>query len=543
MGRIERELKALQKNPISNPPQNIPDNVTLSDEIDRDNESQINHALKLLEEAEKYNNSEEGRMRIICNQLNTERNYPITIKKLECDNDVLIKDSAEYFVSKPKKIEVICNNGGFGLRVCEDCRMGAFIIEYVGKLVTKQDVDKMDDERKSYVMEVKKNSYIDASRLGGLGRFVNHSCEPNCVIKPWVDKGVMRLGIFAIRELIEYEEITFDHKWESRESGKSTKCERGDQNCRGIIEYDGVRTNQYTNHDAITDEMTSKRKESVITTKKRKRNGLLGISTVPTPCTHSPTNRSREHPSPVLYQRYLREGLSEEQSTFLDNYLSANKEDLSSETKNYSVNDAVQYVRSFEHTFLCNSRQKRQSISFTFDDFLKPENEDVSSFLTSYNSTKTYYCHIPIERRIGNEQTTHMIGVTVAVMRYEIIVYDPKWASNSCHGSSEKNRTDYVEDYMEDDSIAEDIRKVVKTIYEKVKEHIHLFRWKVVTITEWLQKDINVDFGLYVLFFFECIARKAALTLGAHDDKSGEYLVYRKRWIAFSSCVRRSRIP
>jgi hypothetical protein len=301
-----------------------------------------------------------------------------------------------------------------------------------------------------------------------------------------------------------------------------------------------VPNTQNTNHGALVAERTSKKKELTTTTKKRKRNDVLeGISTVPVRYKYSAlTKRSRKSRSPLLYQRHLREGLSEEQLTFLQKNMSTDEERLSNGNK-CSIHEAVQYVRSFEHTFFCKSFHKHQSISCTFDDFCKAENKDVSSFLTSNNSKKTYYCHIPIQLGIGNGQTTHMIGVTVALLRREIIVYDTERACSSSYGSSEKDRTYDVEAYMNDESNEEAIRKVVTAIYEKVREPISIFKWKVVTITEWLQKDIKVDCGIYVLFFFECIARKAKLTLGAHDDNSGTYLSYRRQWIAFSLCVRR----
>ena len=36
---------------------------------------------------------------------------------------------------------------------------------------------------------------------GGMARFINHSCEPNCVTEKWVVGAELRVGIFA-KELI-----------------------------------------------------------------------------------------------------------------------------------------------------------------------------------------------------------------------------------------------------------------------------------------------------------------------------------------------------
>ena len=34
---------------------------------------------------------------------------------------------------------------------------------------------------------------------GNESRFINHSCDPNCELNPWVVKGRNRIGIFAIK--------------------------------------------------------------------------------------------------------------------------------------------------------------------------------------------------------------------------------------------------------------------------------------------------------------------------------------------------------
>jgi hypothetical protein len=56
---------------------------------------------------------------------------------------------------------------------------------------------------------------IDATRMGGLARFINHSCEPNCGVEKWEVNGEERCAIFALRDINSGEELTFDYKFQS----------------------------------------------------------------------------------------------------------------------------------------------------------------------------------------------------------------------------------------------------------------------------------------------------------------------------------------
>lgn len=53
--------------------------------------------------------------------------------------------------------------------------------------------------------------FIDATRKGGIGRFANHSCNPNCYVSKWFVGNHVRMGIFAKRRIFQYEELTFNY--------------------------------------------------------------------------------------------------------------------------------------------------------------------------------------------------------------------------------------------------------------------------------------------------------------------------------------------
>lgn len=53
--------------------------------------------------------------------------------------------------------------------------------------------------------------FIDATKRGGIGRFANHSCNPNSYVAKWFVGNRIRMGIFAKRDIKKDEEITFNY--------------------------------------------------------------------------------------------------------------------------------------------------------------------------------------------------------------------------------------------------------------------------------------------------------------------------------------------
>lgn len=45
------------------------------------------------------------------------------------------------------------------------------------------------------------------------GRFVNHSCQPNCEIQKWSVNGQFRMALFALRDISADEELTYDYNF------------------------------------------------------------------------------------------------------------------------------------------------------------------------------------------------------------------------------------------------------------------------------------------------------------------------------------------
>jgi hypothetical protein len=120
--------------------------------------------------------------------------------------------SAELFFSS--------NSRGCGIRTRQALKKGDFIVEYMGEVIDHLELARRkrehELERHVYFMTLDQYSFLDASRKGTWGRFLNHACEPNCHTQKWIVLGKARVGIFASRAIAAGEELTFDYRMERR---------------------------------------------------------------------------------------------------------------------------------------------------------------------------------------------------------------------------------------------------------------------------------------------------------------------------------------
>jgi serine/threonine protein kinase len=140
-----------------------------------------------------------------------------------------------------KKIHVIdAGKKGRGLEALEDVKKGDIITEYCGCAVNKKFLPRLfqryGNERKLYIMALDKDVYLDARSKGSLARYINHSCEPNCVVERWKVRGIIRAAVVARKDISEGTELSFDYQWERKRGRAPTKCHCGSPTCRGTLE-------------------------------------------------------------------------------------------------------------------------------------------------------------------------------------------------------------------------------------------------------------------------------------------------------------------
>ncbi|CAA0840805.1 Unknown protein [Striga hermonthica] len=134
-----------------------------------------------------------------------------------------------------------CGKKGFGLQALQDISQGQFLIEYVGEVLdmrayeTRQKEYALQGHRHFYFMTLNGSEVIDACAKGNLGRFINHSCDPNCQTEKWMVNGEVCVGLFAVRDIKKGEEVTFDYNYVRVFGAAAKKCVCGSPNCRGYI--------------------------------------------------------------------------------------------------------------------------------------------------------------------------------------------------------------------------------------------------------------------------------------------------------------------
>uniref|UniRef100_A0A5B7B2P3 Uncharacterized protein n=1 Tax=Davidia involucrata TaxID=16924 RepID=A0A5B7B2P3_DAVIN len=157
------------------------------------------------------------------------------------------KEYARYKQSKGWKHLVVYKSGihALGLYTSRFICRGAMVVEYVGEIVGLRVADKRESEYQSgrklqyksacYFFRIDKEHIIDATRKGGIARFVNHSCLPNCVAKVISVRNEKKVVFFAERDIYPGEEITYDYHFNHEDEGKKIPCFCNSKNCRRYL--------------------------------------------------------------------------------------------------------------------------------------------------------------------------------------------------------------------------------------------------------------------------------------------------------------------
>lgn len=132
---------------------------------------------------------------------------------------------------------------GWGLFTKLDIPKDDPIVEYMGETIRQPVADRREKayeisgEGSCYLFRLDRNRIVDASKTGGMARFMNHCCDPNSaprIISVDTDRGQeKKIVIFARKDLAVGDEVTFDYKFPVEDG--SLKCHCGSSKCVGRL--------------------------------------------------------------------------------------------------------------------------------------------------------------------------------------------------------------------------------------------------------------------------------------------------------------------
>jgi histone-lysine N-methyltransferase SETD1 len=128
-------------------------------------------------------------------------------KTLGGDSDVLRFNQLQKRKKPVKFARSAIHN--WGLYAMENIPMNDMIIEYVGEKVRQQVADLRELRYlksgigSSYLFRIDENTVVDATKKGGIARFINHSCMPNCTAKIITVEKSKRIVIYALRDIAQ----------------------------------------------------------------------------------------------------------------------------------------------------------------------------------------------------------------------------------------------------------------------------------------------------------------------------------------------------
>jgi hypothetical protein len=154
---------------------------------------------------------------------------------------------------------------GLGLYAAKDLEKNTMIIEYIGDLIRNEVANRreklyQEQNRGIYMFRLNDDTVIDATITGGLARYVNHCCDPNCIAETISLEKEQKIVIIANKKILKGEEVrffhlllffvslflllilflnfsfcfklTYDYKFDFEDGGDKIQCLCGSANCK-----------------------------------------------------------------------------------------------------------------------------------------------------------------------------------------------------------------------------------------------------------------------------------------------------------------------
>jgi SET domain-containing protein len=116
-------------------------------------------------------------------------------------------------------------NMGKGLFAIKPIKKGELISDWTkGKVYIAEKAGKLPKKIRNHAIQFDEHKWIDTEDIG---RYINHSCEPNCGLKG-------KFKIVSIRNIKKGEQLTYDYEM-TEDSNWKMKCKCKTKSCRKII--------------------------------------------------------------------------------------------------------------------------------------------------------------------------------------------------------------------------------------------------------------------------------------------------------------------
>ena len=125
---------------------------------------------------------------------------------------------------------------GLGLYSARDLEKHQMVIEYIGEVIRSELTDirekrYTEQNRGIYMFRLDDDRVLDATMSGNMARYINHSCNPNCVTEVVEVDRDMHIIIFANRRINRGEELSYDYKFDYEDDNR-LPCLCGAHNCK-----------------------------------------------------------------------------------------------------------------------------------------------------------------------------------------------------------------------------------------------------------------------------------------------------------------------
>jgi len=128
-------------------------------------------------------------------------------------------------MNSPKTIIKYTKLLGKGLFASEDIKKGEVVADFSdGKIYDAEKCSDLPKKFADYAIQFEEHKWIDTPSNG---RYLNHSCEPNCGVRG-------EFQIVAMRNIKKGEKLTFDYEM-TEDSDWKMECLCGSKLCRKII--------------------------------------------------------------------------------------------------------------------------------------------------------------------------------------------------------------------------------------------------------------------------------------------------------------------